>query len=117
MPLELEREMISVARCNKCGGDSGVYDSRERGAYWIRQRKCGECGERWSTAEIRTTGELADTLNQITKSVYVLSKLIPIPTRRLRRKEPQDIVENEDPDTISSPEDLSLDCHEDSGVA
>jgi len=39
--------------CPKCGGDSGVFDSRRRAdGNIVRRRECKACEWRWSTIEI-----------------------------------------------------------------
>lgn len=53
---------FNVRTCPKCGGKTGVLDSRHHGVLGfttlIRRRECGDCGHRLSTLEIST--ELAD---------------------------------------------------------
>lgn len=40
-------------RCPKCGAaDVYVVDSRDKGEYIRRRRKCERCGHRWYTREV-----------------------------------------------------------------
>jgi transcriptional regulator NrdR family protein len=39
----------------RCGGTTTVIDSRAHGTSIRRRRRCDQCGERWSTREIRGT--------------------------------------------------------------
>lgn len=43
----------NIRRCNKCGADSNVIDSRVSAkGFIIRRRCCQDCGNKWSSAEI-----------------------------------------------------------------
>lgn len=51
-------------RCEKCGGDSGVYLNRrmDTGSVY-RRRRCKKCGNKWTTIELTTDymkGVIAD---------------------------------------------------------
>jgi transcriptional regulator NrdR family protein len=55
--------MMDVAHCEKCGSDSGVYDSRMSPKGFIRRmRKCVSCGFRWTTYEVREDPEFRQAL-------------------------------------------------------
>lgn len=43
----------SAHHCGACGGETGVSDSRKFDDYIIRRRYCVDCGERFSTYEMR----------------------------------------------------------------
>lgn len=47
--------MPSAVRCSKCNKKGLVTDSRENAFGITRRRKC-QCGERWSTKEVRAGG-------------------------------------------------------------
>lgn len=45
---------LSVYACDNCGGeDVRIIDSRKEYGYTRRRKECPECGERFSTYEIR----------------------------------------------------------------
>lgn len=39
-------------KCPKCGGDAGVMETRDSAGRLRRRRKCGDCGERFTTLEV-----------------------------------------------------------------
>lgn len=43
----------SAHHCARCGAGTGVLDSRQVDDYVTRRRYCLECGERFTTYEIR----------------------------------------------------------------
>lgn len=43
----------SAHRCESCGVDAQIIDSRKHGDYTLRRKRCPSCGERFSTYEIR----------------------------------------------------------------
>ena len=49
--------MIQGIKCPQCGGDTTVYDKRDRqgSAYTWRRRRCLKCGWRFTTHETVTT--------------------------------------------------------------
>lgn len=50
----LLRSMPRADTCPACGSDkSGVIDTRRRSLALKRRRKCIDCGERWTTYELR----------------------------------------------------------------
>lgn len=43
----------SVTRCEKCGGESSVEDTRRKETWYVKRvRGCQSCGHTWSTAEV-----------------------------------------------------------------
>lgn len=44
-------------RCPKCGADTEVVDSRDKGDYYRRRRACKACRWRFNTAEITEISE------------------------------------------------------------
>ena len=58
--------------CPKCGGDSGVLESRRRadGHIW-RRRQCKSCEHRWPTIEIPL-----ERLRRVERAEKMLAKLV-----------------------------------------
>jgi hypothetical protein len=54
-PIETVRAATvgSAHRCESCGIDAQIIDSRKHGEYVIRRKRCPNCSERFSTYEIR----------------------------------------------------------------
>lgn len=50
--LELIDIKKNATRCERCGGDSSIYNSREMEDKRIRYRRCKECGKEWKTVEV-----------------------------------------------------------------
>lgn len=48
--------MTSPSTCDQCDSRSSVKDSRDREGYRIRRHECSGCKLRWSTIEIKITG-------------------------------------------------------------
>ena len=84
--------------CPKCGGDSGVYDSRTRKRGEVaRRRECKRCGERWATIEIslerfrlaerteKTAGRFASLAERYVADVRALERVEAAPVEEIRR--------------------------------
>lgn len=55
--------------CAKCSVDTMVADSRRIGGGVWRRRRCPSCGDRFTTREVRTDGELAAVDLRIVASI------------------------------------------------